>query len=261
MKKLRKKNQLLLTVLAVMIAVAGYLTYLPEEKETVPAMSGQEDSALMDISEEDILAENIALEQAQYTGGQADTQKNDFKEVSGQGTDAQEAAAQNGVTGESETGSFQESSQAVSQEDGEGETSAPGEAVLTWNEQVENRIAEAALNREQIRTRNEETLNTIINNKNLSEKQREDAAQNLMKMTENAKIESDIESILKSKGLAQTLVTISENGVEVLIGSESISDAEKAQIEDTVKREADVEISDIVISLMNSAHTDVVEEP
>lgn len=259
MKKLRKKNQLLLTVLAVMIAVAGYLTYLPEEKETVPAMSGQEDSALMDISEEDILAENIALEQAQYTGGQADTQNSNSQETSGQGTNAQEAAAQNGVTGETETGSFQESSQAVSQE--EGETSAPGEAVLTWNEQVENRIAEAALNREQIRTRNEETLNTIINNKNLSEKQREDAAQNLMKMTENAKIESDIESILKSKGLAQTLVTISENGVEVLIGSDSISDAEKAQIEDTVKREADVEISDIVISLMNSAHTDVVEEP
>lgn len=177
MKKLRKKNQLLLTVLAVMIAVAGYLTYLPEEKETVPAMSGQEDSALMDISEEDILAENIALEQAQYTGGQVDTQNSDSREVGGLGTDAQGAAAQNGVTEESETGSFQESSQAVSQEDGEGETLAPGKAVLTWNEQVENRIAEAALNREQIRTRNEETLNTIINNKNLSEKQREDAAQ------------------------------------------------------------------------------------
>ena len=233
MKKLRKKNQLILTLLAVMIAVAGYLTYLPDEEETVPAMGGQDDSALMDLSDEDILAENIALEQAQYT--QIETQY-------------------------SESGTSQETQETEAEDETE-EAAAPGEAVLTWSEQVENRMAEAALSREQVRTRNEETLNNIINNKNLSEEQREDAAANLMAMTENAQIESDIESILETKGLAQTLVTISENGVEVLVGSDSISDAEKAQIEDTVKRKADVEISDIVISLMNPVNTEVVEEP
>lgn len=235
MKKLRKKNQLILTLLAVMIAVAGYLTYLPDEEETVPAMGGQDDSALMDLSDEDILAENIALEQAQYTNGQIETQY-------------------------SESGTSQETQETEAEDETE-EAAAPGEAVLTWSEQVENRMAEAALSREQVRTRNEETLNNIINNKNLSEKQREDAAANLMAMAENAQIESDIESILETKGLAQTLVTISENGVEVLVGSDSISDAEKAQIEDTVKRKADVEISDIVISLMNPVNTEVVEEP
>ena len=56
MKKLRRKNQLILTLLAVMIAVAGYLTYLPSREESVPAMGEQENSALMDISEEDVLA-------------------------------------------------------------------------------------------------------------------------------------------------------------------------------------------------------------
>lgn len=235
MKKLRKKNQLILTLLAVMIAVAGYLTYLPDEEETVPAMGGQDDSALMDLSDEDILAENIALEQAQYTNGQIETQY-------------------------SESGTSQETQETEAEDETE-EAAAPGEAVLTWSEQVENRMAEVALSREQVRTRNEETLNNIINNKNLSEEQREDAAANLMAMAENAQIESDIESILETKGLAQTLVTISENGVEVLVGSDSISDAEKAQIEDTVKRKADVEISDIVISLMNPVNTEVVEEP
>ena len=233
MKKLRKKNQLILTLLAVMIAVAGYLTYLPDEEETVPAMGGQDDSALMDLSDEDILAENIALEQAQYT--QIETQYG-------------------------ESGTSQETQETEAEDETE-EAAAPGEAVLTWSEQVENRMAEAALSREQVRTRNEETLNNIINNKNLSEEQREDAAANLMAMAENAQIESDIESILETKGLAQTLVTISENGMEVLVGSDSISDAEKAQIEDTVKRKADVEISDIVISLMNPVNTEVVEEP
>lgn len=215
MKKLRRKNQLILTLLAVMIAVAGYLTYLPSREESVPAMGEQENSALMDISEEDVLAENVALEQAQNT-----------------------ETVQSGETG-----------------------AQPGEAVLTLSEQVENMIAEAQLSRQQVRTRNEDTLNSIMNNENLSEKQREAAADNLMTMTKNAEKEANIQSALTAKGISQTLVTISESGVEVLVGSSSITDTQRAQIEDTVKREADVEISDIVISLMNEVNTEVVAEP
>ncbi|MCI7100293.1 MAG: SpoIIIAH-like family protein [Lachnospiraceae bacterium] len=215
MKKLRRKNQLILTLLAVMIAVAGYLTYLPSREESVPAMGEQENSALMDISEEDVLAENVALEQAQNT-----------------------ETVQSGETG-----------------------AQPGEAVLTLSEQVENMMAEAQLSRQQVRTRNEDTLNSIMNNENLSEKQREAAADNLMTMTKNAEKEANIQSALTAKGISQTLVTISESGVEVLVGSSSITDTQRAQIEDTVKREADVEISDIVISLMNEVNTEVVAEP
>lgn len=232
MKKLRKKNQLILTLLAVMIAVAGYLTYLPSQEDSVPAMGDQGNSALMDISDEDVLAENIALEQAQFSGEEQNTVET---QAAGTGTEASEPD--------------QDSS------------AQPGEAVLTLSKQVENLMAEAALNRQQVRTRNEETLNSIINNENLSEKQRQTAADNLMAMTENARIEADIESVLKTKGLPQTMVTISDTGVEVLVGSSSITDAQRAQIEDTVKREADVEISEIVISLMNEVNTEVVEEP
>lgn len=244
MKKLRRKNQLILTLLAAMIAVAGYLTWLPSGDESVPAMGDQENSALMDISEEDILAENVALEQAQST-------EQALSEEAAVQAETGEAAAQAG-TGEA-------AAQAETQDQ---ESSAqPGEAVLTLSEQVENMMAEAQLSRQQVRTRNEETLNSIINNENLSEKQRQTAADNLMNMTENAQKEANIESALTARGIAQTLVTISETGVEVLVGSSSITDAQRAQIEDTVKREAEVEISDIVISLMNQVNTEATAAP
>ena len=74
MKRLRKRNQLILTLLAVMIVVAGYLTYLPKTENSVPVGGNQENSALMDISDEDVMAENIALEQSQYTGVTAETE-------------------------------------------------------------------------------------------------------------------------------------------------------------------------------------------
>ena len=192
----------------------------------------------MDISDEDILAENIALEQAQNTGNTqsaGEAQESNDNQNAKNVQDAGEENTQNSAN--------------------------VGEAVLTWSKQVENLMAEAELSREQVRTRNEETLNSIINNKNLSEKQRQAAADNLMAMTENARVEADIEAALTARGIAQTLVTISETGVEVLVGSSSITDAQRAQIEDAVKREADVEISEIVISLMNEVNTEVIEDP
>ena len=75
-----------------------------------------------------------------------------------------------------------------------------------------------------------------------------------------ADVQAYNESILEGRGLPQTMVTITENGVEVLVGSTEISDKERAQIEDIVKREANVKISDVVISLMNPVNTEVVEE-
>ena len=231
MKRIRKKNQIILTLLAVMIIAAGYLSYLPGNNaaDSVPAAGNQDGSAVMDISDEDILAENIAREQSQYTSGQT---------------------AEIEVVGESGGEEKQE----------EDSTVQPGQAVLTWTEQVENIMADAALNKEQTRTRNEETLNSIINNEKLDSAQRKAAADNLLNMTQNAQLEANIESILEGKGLPQTMVTITENGVEVLVGSTEISDKERAQIEDIVKREANVKISDVVISLMNPVNTEVVEE-
>lgn len=239
MKRLRKKNQLTLTLMAVLVVIAGYLSYIPKTGDTIDTVSAvgeQNQAGLMDLSEEDILAENMAMEQARYTGIT--------------GNDSSQVIAGEGKTAESEgTASDEET------------ISQPGEAVLTWAEQVKNVMAEAALSRNQVRTRNEETLNAIINNINLSEKQREAAADNLMSMTENARIEADIEAMLEAKGIPQSMVTISENGVEVLVGSSGITDSQRAQIEDTVKREADVEITDVIISLMNPVNTTVVEEP
>ena len=59
-------------------------------------------------------------------------------------------------------------------------------------------------------------------------KQRAAAADNLMTMTENARIEANIESMLEAKGIPQNMVTISDNGVEVLVGSSGITDSQES---------------------------------
>lgn len=67
MKKILKKNQIVITTLAVMVAIAGYLNYsgklFPKSsnqaEETSADLANQE---LLDISQEDLQAENLDVE-------------------------------------------------------------------------------------------------------------------------------------------------------------------------------------------------------
>ena len=60
MKRLFRRNQIIITTLAVMIAAAGYLNYAG--KRDLAAGSGVYEAGAMDISDADILAENQAAE-------------------------------------------------------------------------------------------------------------------------------------------------------------------------------------------------------
>ena len=58
MKRLFRRNQIIITTLAVMIAAAGYLNYAG--KRDLAAAGNIYEAGMMDISDEDLLAENKA---------------------------------------------------------------------------------------------------------------------------------------------------------------------------------------------------------
>ena len=75
MKRLFKKNQIIITALAVMIAIAGYLNYSgklfgEEEKSTTEANAELANQELLDISQEDIETgtEDIASNDSEVEG-------------------------------------------------------------------------------------------------------------------------------------------------------------------------------------------------
>ena len=57
MKKLFRRNQIIVTTLAVMIAAAGYLNYTG--KQELEAGNVVSEAGMMDISDEDILLEDL----------------------------------------------------------------------------------------------------------------------------------------------------------------------------------------------------------
>jgi len=262
MKKLFRRNQIIITTLAVMIAAAGYLNYAGKQD----AASGTDvyEAGMTDISEEDILAENQALngsdsskDIASLDQDAADIDKLAAADSAGSADKTAAGSTQVAAGNETAQSLAAGETQAAAASLAEGETQAadtgldnPGEAVLTSGMNVADYISSVQLNREQVRARNKETLMNLINNPNIEEAAKQQAIQQMVDMTAIAEKENAAETLLLAKGFADPVVSISNGKVDVVINAASISDPQRAQIEDIVKRKTEVGAESIVITLM-----------
>lgn len=246
MKNLIKKNQLMITALAIMIAIAGYLqfagTNLEEEYLTV------EDGSVMDSSASTtgangVITENYTaegLEEAADTEGILDLSEEDL--LSANLTEIESLDSEVDVIMEDYLGEDMQVAEATPQE---GEV--PGEAVFTSTNGV-SILSDAKLLKEQTRAKNKETLLEIINSAGLTEAQKQDAVGSMVKMTEIAEKEAAAEILLEAKGFSDVVVSMNGDAVDVVVNATELSDAQRAQIEDIVKRKTEVSAENIIIS-------------
>lgn len=241
MKSILKKNQIMITALAIMIAVAGYLNfagtnlekedYLSASGDTIEENLGTTGSlegtqvntddtlnALLDLSEEDLqTAELTDIDSLDYD---AEVIVDDYLDV----------GMQTALTGDTPA---------------EGEI--PGEAVFTNTNNVAT-LSEAKLLKEQTRAKNKEALLDIINSSNLSDEQKQSAVDSMIQMTGIAEKETAAEILLEAKGFEDVVVSISDSGVDVVVNAIELTDAQRAQIEDIVKRKTEISAEYIIIS-------------
>lgn len=256
-RKLFRRNQIIITTLAVMIAAAGYLNYAG--KRDLEAGSRLSQAGSLELSEEDLMAENLAaqsetvsdilsLDNDPAEGKVAEAGPEDTSLALGDNGTGGEASTQEGeLSGNStDTGNTGESADPAGYEN-------PGEAVLTSGMSVADYIAGVQLSREQIRAKNKETLMSLINSTNIDEAAKQQAIQDMIRITEISEKENAAETLLMAKGFADPVVSITDDKVDVVIHASSITDPQRAQIEDIVKRKAEVGADQIIITLLNMA--------
>ena len=227
MKKIAKKNQIVIATLAVMIAAAGYMNYsgklFPGKTKTQETNSELANKELLDISDEDTSVSSGDIKSQDGDTGSTDGNASSTDDGSVDGTPG-EAVLANGT---------------------------PGEAVLA-NGTVSSVAAQAKVSREQVRSKNKETLQSIIDNKNLSDAEKENAVNQMVQMTEIAEKEAAAESLLAAKGFNDSVVSITDDQADVIVGASELSDANRAQIEDIVTRKTGVAAQNIVINPVNA---------
>ena len=125
----------------------------------------------------------------------------------------------------------------------------PGEAVLTSTTVANiDYASEMKLNREQIRSKNKETLLENVNNNAISDELKQDAINKMIAMTDIAERENAAEMLLEAKGFTDVVVSITEESCDVVLNMGEVTDAKRAQVEDIVKRKTNVSAENVIIT-------------
>lgn len=240
MKKVFKKNHVMITALAIMIAVAGYLNFtgskVDEETMTagtsqiVDGETGEDVTVLLDISEEDLetaelididsMDEEIVVITEDYLKEDMESQMEDGL-IPVQG----EAEGANTLTIDSE----------------------PGEAVFTSTTSITS-LASARLLKEQTRSQNRSALLEIINSASADEASIQEATNSMIALTDIAEKETSAEILLEAKGFSEVVVSVTDGTADVVVGMSQLTDAQCAQIIDIVSRKTSVAEENIIIT-------------
>lgn len=105
----------------------------------------------------------------------------------------------------------------------------------------------ANINRTKAHDLAKENLNEIIENPNSSKETVAMARERLFKLSEQIKMETDIENIIKSQTNSLCLVTLSETNIEVIIPKESINEASIVKIKNTILSKTELSSEQISI--------------
>ena len=208
MKKGSHKNQIIITTLALLLAVVGYISY--DNRDTF-------------MNAKDVLSTEI-----EAVNGKADTKES------------------------KECEDTQASDEVALETDSTEEILNAGETVLTSaSTESEECVAQVKLGREQVRSKNKEALQKIIDDAGVSEAEKKSAVDAMVKLTENAQMEEDAQMMLEAKGFKNAVVSLSDECCDVIAGKDDVTDEKRAQIEDIIKRKTNIGASNIVISTMD----------
>ena len=203
-----KRNQVVVTALAVMIAAAGYLNFqesrVSEGNQTALQLTEEGDvTALVDYSAlpDDVDAAEVGLDP---------------------------------ITAEV------------------AETTGDGAAVFVSANASDSAsyFAEAKLDREQSRAKQKDILNDMLDNKNISQEQKDKCTESMMELQQRIEKEKAAEAMIESKGFKEAYVRMDDDTVDVVVDKETLTDAEVAQSEDIVKRKTGMDASKIRINTL-----------
>lgn len=213
MKKIFKKNQIIITSLAALIAVAGYLNHIENSEKELDAVNGT------------------------GTKEEATTKAGDTDEADGAGNVAANNPADANKDIESNDIDI---------------TGEPGEAVFVNAVGTVDFVVEAKLLREQTRANSKSMLMEIVNNVNVSESEKQAAVGKITELADVADREMAAENLIAAKGYENVVVTVTDGAADVMIVSDSLSDAGRAQIEEIVKTKTNVPADKITITAVKT---------
>lgn len=255
MKNIFKKNQIIITALAIMIIIAGYLSFTNDDKLVDPALQtvNPDEAGYEEYSEIEGMEFVSDIENDKTTKDTNTTDNNEVVDDANTLDDNDETTPVDTLNDADELGQDSKDDILASAQDvaDNGELNidegVPGEAVLASAIIDAGYFSSSKLNREQVRARNAAEYKAIMENPEISEDAKQIATNALIELTNIREKESATEMLLEARGFDGSIVRITDGDVEVVVNSENLTEQQLAIIESVVKDKTDISIENISI--------------
>lgn len=221
MKKLLKKNQVIIYVIAIMLMTAGYLNYTTNQDgslETSMQMEAKDDIALADIGDATLVSSNDII-----------------------GGDTTETNTTNTIENELSNNTTSTDSESTN-------TNEMAQTSTTVSSSKDDYFTKSKLERDTMYSQMIETYEKVLNSSNSLETQKQAATQEITKINETKNSIMICENLIKTKGFENCIVFVNGQSVSVIVGVSEIKQEEVAQIQNIVSRELSATIENIHIS-------------
>ncbi|MCD8090672.1 MAG: SpoIIIAH-like family protein [Clostridiales bacterium] len=213
-----KKNQIIITALVAMVAVAGYLNYIDNTSLEPQELMFNENGELVEVEYDELEASG-------------DIYYDDDVAIEYEGDASLSASA--GTEEGNETAA---------------EDSEAGKAVFVNTSSDSSYFVQAKLEREQSRAKQKDILTEMLSDENIDTAKKEECADSMLELQKRIEKETAAESMIEAKGFKEVYVRIDDDTVDVVVSKAELTSAEIAQIQDIVKRKTGIDVKNIRIT-------------
>lgn len=213
MKNILKKNQVIISAIAIMLIAAGYMNYTANTKDALEASALADTEAYAQLGDATLVSANVTDNTTIGTAISTNTENTENIENS------------------ENTGNTENT-----------------EATQTSSSSSDEYFTESRLEREKMYSQMLESYQNILENSQISETQKEISQNEIKNINDTKNAIMIAENLIKNKGFEDVVIFVNGESISVIIKGAEITPEQIAQIQNIVSRELSAEVDNIHIS-------------
>lgn len=263
MKKILKKNQVVISVIAIMLIAAGYMNYTTNVKATLDTAAFADSEKYGDLGDATLVSSsNVNETTAGETNGNQG--QDETKESTQQNENGENVNAQNQNEQKEEVNSSNYSKENLPQNSEKNTNEQKENNAESGENNSENTVqtsgntssniagnqyfTESKLERDKMYSQMLESYQTILQNTTIPDSQKEISQNEIKKINETKNAIMITENLIKNKGFEDVIIFVNGESINVIIKALDLNQEQVAQIQNIVAREMKTEIENIHIS-------------
>lgn len=232
MKQILKKNQIIISVIAIMLIAAGYMNYTSNEKQALETAVLTDSEKYAGIGDATLVSANVADNNDLVNNNEAQN-ITDESTKNEDNKDEIKSNEQNTENKENDKNTVQN------------EVNTSTNVTETSGDQY---FAELRLERDKMYSQMLESYQKILSNSQISETQKEISENEIKKINDTRNAIMIAENLIKNKGFQDLIIFINGDSISIIVKAKELKEEQIAQIQNIISRELKGEIENIHIS-------------